>query len=295
MKSLRIITHAFGAPFEKLWGDYWVAFHLRKAFESLGCKVYEINDNNTKVDFNIYLVGEPFDLNKFPAHKHIAWFYSHIYETVINHLNNYDLVMCLSPLFINSLKIKPLVVPLIGCTHIIPFKNIPNKVKEIVMCSNAKIEEEPLYGRTILKELDCLKNNFDLALYGLDWEKLSLMKSYYKGNYWNNEKLDELYKNFKIGLNDAYLGMNENGFVTIRTYDIVASGTLCVSSKVKGLEDIFEDCVVTYANTKDLQQKVKFYLNNDEERNKKILKGLKLIKEKKMNYVERAKQILGFL
>lgn len=299
--KIRIISHAIGAPSAKMWGDYWVLFHLQEAFRSLGHEVIS-QGNKTMVDLNVYLVGGIYGPEKRPPAKmHVAWFYSHIDSPTINFLNFFKFVMCLGLPYVETLKkqIKVPVVPLLGCTHVIPKMIVPPKTKDIVFCGNtripiAKLNNGTEYGRWIIDYLDPHKNKFKLEIYGLRWGNFPKAKPYQKGEFIDNRKLPEFYGSSKIALNDSHLDMRNAGFITIRTFDIVASGALCVSAHTKGLEDVFGDAVVYFDNTNDLVEKIKLYLSNDELRNEKIMKGMSIIRDKNMNYLSRAKQILEY-
>lgn len=298
--KIRIINNALWSPTFKLWGDYWVIRHLQDAFQKLGHTTHNIVEKDV-ADFNLYLCGGPYTAtHKCPSKMDIAWFYSRIKEDVIQGLNTYKAVFCIGNDYSNKLKtkIKPPVFPMIGCTHVIPPTDIPKKDMDIVMVANSRLSKNNIhksYGRKIIDDLDPINNKFKLNIWGYQWERSPKGKQFLKGQFTDNYELGKLYGRSKIVLNDSHDEMVKNGFITIRTYDIVASGALCISAPTAGLKDVFEDTVVTYDSPQDLVEKTKFYLANDDERNRKIKRGIELIRDKELTYDKNARFILHVL
>jgi len=295
--NIRIINNCLWSDRCKLWGDYWVIKHLEASFTKLGHTIIDLN-SPVKADFNLYLAGGPFSAtHDRPATKNVVWFYSHVNEKTMATLNKYDCIFTLNDKTTNYLQtfIKKHIMTMYGCTHIIPPTEIPEKTLDVVMVANARINKSnapKLYGRPIIEDLDPIVNNIKLNLWGYQWDLSPRAKRYIRGLFTDNMQLNKLYGSAKIVLNDSSKDMIDNGFITIRTYDAVASGALCVSAPTKGLDDIFNGAVVTYDNKKDLIDKVKYYLAHDDKRNELIQRGMDIIRSKNLTYDKNASFII---
>jgi spore maturation protein CgeB len=120
--------------------------------------------------------------------------------------------------------------------------------------------------RKIIKDL--LPTEEDLAVYGAGWEGL-IDKKYIKGEHIPNNELRKAYSSCKILLCDHWDDMRDKGFLSNRLFDASACGAFIISDKVKGVEDVFGDSVVTYDNPDDLKNVIGYYLGNGFERKDK--------------------------
>ncbi|GAH07129.1 unnamed protein product, partial [marine sediment metagenome] len=77
------------------------------------------------------------------------------------------------------------------------------------------------------------------------------------------EKLPELYMRAKIVLNDHHKTMKQFGFINNRTFDLAALKVFQISDYVKGMEELK---IVTYRNPEDLREKLDYFLQNENER-----------------------------
>ncbi len=268
----------------RAWGDYWVNHHLANAFRELG---HEIVDDDCDLLFELF--GGPVNLVKNYKIR-TCWFYSHPEMMSLEVAGSYDIVFTKSKAWAEVLgeELRS-VVHLIGCGHCVLPPGDRSIIHDIVFVANAKVPGSR-YGRRIIDDLDPESNGFNLELYGLKWQHYPSARPYHKGPEWPNLELNELYGRAKITLADCHPLMAEQGFVPQRIYDAVRSGGLCISSHIVDLRTIFKEVVVTYKSPEDLQDKVRYYLNNEKARQKKIEKGLELTKEH--TYLNRAKRIL---
>ncbi|MCG9479557.1 MAG: glycosyltransferase [Actinomycetia bacterium] len=243
-------------------GDYWVKYELAKAFGKMG---YAITDFSP--DVSIHLFGIPSEIPK--SSYNIIWIYSHPDLIDKKILEKYDKLFCLSSSFINKINRMGFESNLlIGATGKKPIKR---KIKyDVIFIGNTKSIQG---GRKIVRDLGEICYNF--KVWGRGWKDI-LPPKYYGGQYFDNQKLNELYASSLITLNDHHEDMRKEGFVSVRIFDILASGGFCISDKNSGIEEIFEGAVPQYESPKHLRELIKYYLNNPEKRSKLMEKGRKI-------------------
>lgn len=241
------------------WGDYWVKYELIKAFGEIGCVV-----TNVEPDITIHLFGSPAKLPK-SAYK-IVWIYSHPDRVNASVLSQYDKIFCLSPSFIKKINEMGFEAELMtGATARRP---VQSEIKyDIVFVGNSR---RLPYGRKIVQDVGETPYNF--KVWGWGWKNI-LPQRYYGGEYIDNQRLDELYASSLITLNDHHEDMSREGFVSVRIFDILASGGFCISDKNSGTEEIFGDSVPQYESPEHLSQLIDFYINHPDERLKLMEKG----------------------
>lgn len=257
-------------------GDYWVKYELIKAFGEMACIV-----TNVEPDIVIHLFGFPTRLPK-NAYK-VVWIYSHPDLVNARVLQQYDKIFCLSPSFtkkINQMGFEAKLM--IGATAKRP---TPREIKyDIVFVGNSR---RLPYGRKIVQDIG--ETSYNFKVWGTGWESI-LAKKYYGGQYFDNQRLDELYASSLITLTDHQEDMNREGFVSVKVFDVLASGGFCISDKNYGIQEIFGDSVPQYESPEHLSQLIDFYINHPDERFKLMEKG----KEIALSHIwqKRAEQFL---
>ncbi len=245
------------------WGDYWFKKEMQDEFRSMGHVIA-----NHKADVLVHLFGAP--LKQVPVDTYnILWIHSHPDWVTPEILKQYDKIYCLSPLFIEKIEKMGFKADLmVGATGKI-FKS--QKIEhQVVFVGNAKGDA----GRKIVRDLGDLNNfNYDLAVWGEGWDKAVPAESW-KGLYFSNEDLDKLYAASEITLNDHHDDMQRNGFINPRVLDVMASGGFVVSEFNPAHSVLFGDIVSEYKTPQELLNLVDFYINNPQERQKKINQGV---------------------
>lgn len=115
----------------------------------------------------------------------------------------------------------------------------------------------------------CLAQNFDVTLYTsseLPENLLCCPRLICKGTVGYRTEMPLVFYNSKINLNITSRTI-ESG-VSQRVFDILACGGFCLTNYQPEIAALFEDGkeLVMYTDTKDLLQKVEYYLNHEEER-----------------------------
>jgi len=276
------------------WGDYFVSLALKKSFEKKGFRVIiqeleEWYDNPVKVDINIVLRG----LEKYMPKSNeinIMWNISHPDLVKKEEFELYDICFISSVKQANNLKgkINTVIEPLLQCTD--PEVFFTEK--------DESISEDLLFvgvTRGVYREIikDVMQTDFDVSIYGLEWENF-VDEKYIKGQFIPNNELHKYYSSCKILLNDHWEDMRDMNFPSNRLFDALACGTFVISDKIKSADTIFEGSVVTYDGVEDLNNKIEYYLNHNEERVKITEKGKDIVL-KNHTYDKRVEEILQHL
>jgi len=88
----------------------------------------------------------------------------------------------------------------------------------------------------------------------------------------SNEKMHySIYRKTKIGI--AINHYNTEKTYSNRMYQIMDCGALCLAYKTKGLEEVFGDNVVYFESYKEMESKIRYYLNNPIELEAKAQQG----------------------
>lgn len=259
------------------WGDYFFAVSLKKAFEKKGFNVLihereNWYDTSVDIDINFFLRGK-YEWDPIYDSLNIMW---NIYdpEKVTNEeYEKYDIC------FISSIKhaenlsknINTVIKPLLQCTDPeIFYPEFDNSLTEDILFVGST---RGVY-RDIIK--DIMDTDFDVTVYGRGWPEF-IENKYVKGSFIPNEELHKYYSSCKILLNDHWETMKELDFPSNRLFDALACGAFVISDKITSAETLFEGNIVTYDDVDDLNGKLKYYLNHEEERKIMAEKGRELV------------------
>ena len=242
------------APSDKVkhqWGDYHYAVCLKKALERKGHAVridllYEWqNESCAGDDVNLVLRG----LSRFETVQdqiNIMWNISHPDKVELDEFAEYDCVFVASELFANKLKEKlpeVRVNALLQCTDVDRFySDIDGSYPshDLLFVGNSR----NVYRDSVKY---CVQEDIAIAVYGSLWEQF-VSPDFIMGENISNEHLRKYYSNCSVVLNDHWDSMKENGFLSNRIYDAVASGSIVVSDRVNGIgEDYFGSNVIFYS------------------------------------------------
>lgn len=272
------------------WGDYHVALGLKKEFERNNCDVLlQIlpewdKEEDSHCDVVLVLRG----LSRYqpkPQHFNIMWNISHPDEVTVNEYNQYQYVFIASEFWAEEIaqKVDVPVEVMLQCTDPELFYPDPDdKYKhDLLFVGNSRGVH-----RKIIRDL--LPIDEDLVVYGAGWKGL-IDKKYIKGEHIPNKELRKAYSSCKILLCDHWDDMRDKGFLSNRLFDASACGAFIISDKVKGIEDVFGDVLVTYKDREELESLINYYLNIGFD-NKKFINILT-----KHTYQKCVEQILGLL
>jgi spore maturation protein CgeB len=144
-------------------------------------------------------------------------------------------------------------------------------------------------------------DGFDVGIWGPSWEKLSTsqtLKGFIKGGQTTPEEWVKIYNASKIVLNINYgfgrlpeLDCNPG---STKLFEIPACGAFELVDNKKAITDQFEDGrhLVTFSDTTDLKQKIRYYLDHAQERECIAANGRKEVLAKH-TYKDRMREMLS--
>lgn len=231
------------------WGDYSFAQEIANALISKGQKAY-IAFRSDKLNINsgdTYLVLRGlYPFKPVVRAKNLIWIISHPNQISKREIKGFEKIFAASESWAESKskEFKKEIFFLPQATN--PKKFYANKTqarKGIIFVGNAINRR-----RNIVH--DVLNLGFNVQVIGKGWRgkipsKMIIAESI------KNENLGELYRESCVVLNDHWPDMKENGFISNRVLDGIASGAIVVSDDVKTSENLPN--LHKYQNLKDLE------------------------------------------
>ncbi len=284
--------------FYKKDGDFFLANDLKIGFEKLGYEVeyrfredyddLKLKNAGNVIYFKGYYTFKTLPKDNVKKRKNVLYVYymEGLYKDIFSEV---DAVVSASKKFVDE--------HIIGSGfkggHIPQYTN-PERFRN----ANSEVDKQhdvlfvgSDHSRKGRKSVDyALKANANLSVYGKFWDE-SLDINVLKGSYIDNDELYRYYGNAKIVLNDHREDMAYFGFVSNRIYDVSASGGFIFTDYVKDIEDEYGDSIVMYRNFDEFEEKLKYYLDHDDERKALAKKAQKITLEKFTNEVAAKKFI----
>ncbi len=144
--------------------------------------------------------------------------------------------------------------------------------------------------------LEDIAKNFPLRIWTENKEALKsdILKKCYMGSAWGMDMYNILF-NSLITLN-RHSKISENYANNMRLYEATGVGTMLITDYKENLNQIFEigSEVEIYKNSKDLIEKISFYLNNEEKR-KEIAKNGQRKTLNEHTYEKRMKELIDII
>lgn len=249
-----------------MWGDYWVKRDLGVEFERLGFTVVEDSP-----DLVLHLFGAPPRLEPPPRIAKVVWLYSHPDLVTPDNLKAFDLIFCSSKAFVSKLKAMRY-----GRIEVLPPLTAKQPVSvpvihSVIFLGNARKSRPD--GRAAVRDIGLCRRDF--KVWGARWER-HLPAANIGGEYWDYDRLGELYASALTTLNDHHRDMAREGFVSNKVFDILASGGFVISDRNMGLDDIFGRAAPQYETVEELSSLVDFYLTHPREREELMFEGRKI-------------------
>ena len=256
------------------WGDTPFGRALQKAFGRRGWQatvhVFAERDSEParRADVALHVFGA-----RAPRVHHgqlsLLWVISHPDRVSSAMCEPYDAVFAASDLFARQLaeRIRPRVVALHQATDPERFHPDPTgPAHELLFVGNSR-----KVRRRILADL--AGTSRDVAVYGGGWTPELLDPHRLRGEWIPNEQLHRYYSSAEIVLCDHYDDMRDEGFISNRAYDAMACGAFVISDRVPGIEEEFDDGLVTYGDADELRELVERYANHPQERRELAARG----------------------
>ena len=253
------IKHAAPAgPAGESWGDTHFARALARALRALGQHVAvdardEIDRPSGRFDDVVVTLRGLAPTNPVPSQVSLLWVISHPELLTEDELRRYDRVFAASVAWAERCRDEwdiP-VEPLLQATDpglFSPDRAEPDTGPPVLFVGNSRRTVRAIVNNAI-------EAGLDLTVYGADWDGL-LPAHVLAGTYVPNDELARLYRSAGVLLNDHWPDMRDEGFLSNRLFDAVASGARVVSDDVAGLEQVFGGAVRVASTPEDLRRLV---------------------------------------
>jgi len=266
-----IVTSAPKGEAGEQWGDTWFARDLAAALRRAGQRARVVSragassDRRAEDDVVIALRGlravvPPVDR----SNVWMLWVISHPDSVSVEELRSYDAVFAASEQWQAPEGIE--------VTHLLQATD-PNRFapperfadsSDLLFVGSTRGEFRPAVRGALRSD-----RADDLRLYGVGWTDF-VEPSRITGEFLANEELPAAYAGAEIVLNDHHRDMAEQGFLSNRLFDAVASGARVITDPATGMTETFGASVVVFENEDHLvdllSQPVEAVFGDDTER-----------------------------
>jgi hypothetical protein len=263
------------------WGDYHFARALQRSLERAGhpARLHMIPDWETAIDAREDVTVHLFGLSEAPTRTcqvNLLWQISHPDLATPELYERYDHVFVASDPF--AARMAPLVsvpvTPLHQATDPERFRPEPGGPRlELLYVANSRGVRRRIVA-------DLAGTGHDLAVYGRRWTPDLLDPRFLRGEGIANADLGRFYGSAAIVLNDHWDDMRDEGFISNRLYDVLASGGFVISDHVTGIAEEFDGAVPTYRLRDELEPLLSRYLADPSERRRLAERGRRAVLER---------------
>lgn len=229
------------------WGDFHFANSLAAALRSLGERVtVDYGPNVDRASANAdQVVLNLRGLKSVPlpvGATSLIWVISHPEQVTAQELAAYDLRYAASASWPRSVadQWRLHVETLLQCTDPARFyiddAPVPEVEGKLLMVGNSRRQYRPA-------ACESANAGLPLAIYGNNWEGF-VDSSFIAGSYVPNEELRRYYRSAEWSLNDHWPDMRDQGFISNRIFDVLASGGRLLTDDVEGLGEVFPSSVL---------------------------------------------------
>jgi len=276
------------------WGDKYYALSFQKALRShsINTDILYMDEwqKATNYDILINIRG----LKAFSPPKHIPikilWQINHPELNTIEELSSYDKLFIASEYYTEILqknRITAEFLPQAGDEHNFSEQKT-NKEFDVLFVGNNHNAQSGA-KRKIVEDLFKKTIDFNLKIVGASWHNI-IPEQYILSDFVEWKDLPNLYSSAKIVLNDHQDTMAKFGFINNRCFDLSLMKQFQISDYVPGIEKYN---IITYQEPLDLHNKIKYYLQNEDERHRQAKITYLLAKEE--TFANRAVTIFNYI
>ncbi len=250
------------------WGDYHFALGIKRALEKQGhfARIDILPDWDggltSSDDVVIVLRG----LSKYkpqPTTINLMWLISHPDEVTIAEMREYDHVFIASESYVGRIRgqLGSNVSPLLQCTDpgiFYPDVDGTLDIAEVLFVGNSRGQRRD----AVQHALDA---GIDFGVYGSGWQGI-LPAERVMGEYIPNNELRRYYSATKVLLNDHWLDMRSEGFISNRIFDAGACGATIVTDDIEAGHQLFGDMLSYYRNAQEFEQCIHSALTKETEK-----------------------------
>ena len=259
------------------WGDTHFALQLatRLRWQGVLPSVALLDEwedpRHARAQISLHLRGLRPSVPK-PGQVNLMWVISHPTEVDPHECDRFDAVLVASHSYAETLR-RTVRVPVHVVLQVADARRHrpaqPTDGSRVVFVGNSR----GVRRRMVDWALDA---GLDLEIYGDGWDGL-VPPSVVKATYFPNRDIPDLYAGAAIVLNDHWPDMAENGFVSNRILDALASGAFVISDAVAGLDEMLGGAVPTCRSASELRLLADRYLADPAARAAKAQAGQSIV------------------
>jgi hypothetical protein len=240
----------------KLWGDTYFADEIALALRKLNQKATVIyrdqNIENFESENSVVLnLRGLLPQDTLKNKLNIIWIISHPNQLTKRELGKYQLIFAASESWSESMsrKWRLNIFPLMQATNPNIFNTSvgeANSNKNILFVGNTRKQ----FRDSVRVASECSE---DFRVIGSGWKKY-LAQNFIETEFIENTQLSKKYREANVVLADHWSDMAENGFISNRIFDSVASGARVISDYVPGSKELFGSSLLEYRNENELRE-----------------------------------------
>jgi hypothetical protein len=228
-------------PEAERWGDTHFIRRLGAALEALGQEVIidhrpEFDRATGRFDDVVLVLRGVAPYTPIYGQVSLCWLISHPEMMSRREAQSYDRVFAASRTWSSQMSQEwgVRIDPLLQATDpelFHPDRGEPDTGHSLLFVGSSRKVLRPLVGAAVDQGLP-------LSVIGHQWDGL-IPARYVKAEYLGNDLVGEAYRRAGVVLNDHWDDMREQGFISNRLFDAVASGSRVVTDHVAGIDGLF--------------------------------------------------------
>jgi len=232
------------------WGDTWFGRDLVDALNRHGQQARLVyrggasTEARDKDDVVLVLRGLRRVTPRRAGNTWLLWVISHPELVEDAELAEYDRVFAASPTWKQG-KVASL-LQATNPQRFTPAAGTSDSGERFLFVGSTRGEYRPIVR-------DAIAAGIPLGVYGVGWSEF-IPAEFIRGEFLPNEQLPAAYASAGVVLNDHWREMADEGFLSNRLFDAVASGARVISDEAAGLEQVFGDAVVAYSSPERLRE-----------------------------------------
>jgi hypothetical protein len=248
-----VVVSAPGGAAGEQWGDTWFATDLVNALQRAGQEARVVfrkkaEDPARDEDDVVLVLRGLRRVRPRPGRTTwMLWVISHPDLVEADEPAEYATVFAASESWSRAQEFTVPVTPLLQATapeRFFPGAGHPDTGSQVLFVGSTRGEFRPIVR-------DAIDAGAAVDVFGVGWEDV-IAPEFYRGAFLDNADVPAAYASAHIVLNDHWRDMADEGFLSNRLFDAVATATRVISDPARGLTETFGTSVFTVAGPQEL-------------------------------------------
>jgi hypothetical protein len=248
-----VVVSAPGGTAGEQWGDTWFATDLVNALQRAGQEARVVfrkkaEDPARDEDDVVLVLRGLRRVRPRPGRTTwMLWVISHPDLVEADEPADFAAVFAASESWSRAQEFTVPVTPLLQATapeRFFPGAGHPDTGSQVLFVGSTRGEFRPIVR-------DAIDAGAAVDVFGVGWEDV-IAPEFYRGAFLDNADVPAAYASAHIVLNDHWRDMADEGFLSNRLFDAVATATRVISDPARGLTETFGTSVFTVAGPQEL-------------------------------------------